>query len=154
MKRTCPICGGQIVEAKVGVVISGLSMGQFDGYKCKKCGEEFLAEHSLDLAHEEIVRTGLFGIARETRLTLPTVAGFWSASDKRLWATGFYSRADTVHRRFVFYSSSPVLEASVSASSSNRTRVEGDSHLSFIDALKLEETQNGTRVEHLYQAPM
>ncbi len=65
LRDVCPMCGGgKLSPAKVRVAIRGLSMGSFDGYRCSSCGEEFLREHSLKGAHEEIVRSGLFGIAK------------------------------------------------------------------------------------------
>ena len=66
MERNCPICKGLLVKSKVRVAIAGSSVGNFDGYKCLKCGEEYLMEQSIQSAHEEIVRAGLFGILRRT----------------------------------------------------------------------------------------
>ncbi len=64
MERNCPVCGGVLSVAKVRLAIVGSSVGSFDGYRCSNCGEEFLAERSIQPAHDEIVRAGLFGILR------------------------------------------------------------------------------------------
>lgn len=154
MKRICPFCGGQIVQAKVRVAVSGCPMGEFDGYRCKKCGEEFLAERSLDLAHDEIVRAGMFGIARQTGLTIPTRHGFWSTSDTRAWTTESRTLENTFYVMFTFSSSRPTLEASLDSSLTNTMRFEDNSSFSFSDALKLEASQNGTVDKRLYQAPV
>jgi len=73
MKKECPICGGELVQGKVRVAIAGSPIGSYDGYMCNSCGEEFLREGSLNSAHEEIVRAGLFGIAKEPQTQTPKV---------------------------------------------------------------------------------
>jgi len=61
MTKTCPFCGGEVNPSKVRVAPSGKNVGLYDGYRCEKCGEEFLAESSLQSAHDEIVKAGMFG---------------------------------------------------------------------------------------------
>jgi hypothetical protein len=73
MSRKCPICGGEVVEVKVRVAPSGMNIGLFNGYRCSSCGEEFLAERSLEPAHGEIVRAGIFGKSTHTLSSSPAI---------------------------------------------------------------------------------
>jgi len=73
MKRTCPLCGGTLVEAKVRIAIVGSPIGTFDGLRCSKCGEEYLAERSIQPAHDEIIRAGLFGVLKSLPVSNPVV---------------------------------------------------------------------------------
>jgi hypothetical protein len=73
MIRKCPVCGGEVADAKVRVAPSGKNVGLFEGYRCLSCGEEFLSESSLQPAHEEIVRAGIFGEKEHSFSSTPTI---------------------------------------------------------------------------------
>jgi hypothetical protein len=73
MEKSCPICGGLLVESKVRIAIAESPVGNFPGYRCSNCGEEFLAERSIQSAHEEILRAGLFGVLRRTPAVNPVL---------------------------------------------------------------------------------
>ena len=79
MKRECPTCGGQLEPSKVRVAVAGYPIGSYEGYRCVKCSEEFLLERSLDSAHEDVVRAGLFGaMTRKAAVNSPVLVPFVS----------------------------------------------------------------------------
>ncbi len=77
MSRICPICQkGELIPSKVRVALAETPVGVFDGYRCNTCAEEFLAETSLEPAHSEIVKSGLFGITKVEPIPTPTLTIF------------------------------------------------------------------------------
>jgi len=62
--ETCPNCGAPAPKrTKIKVQVAGSYVGEFEGYSCNKCGEEFLAPETLSKAQTQIKNRGLFGIA-------------------------------------------------------------------------------------------
>lgn len=155
VKRTCPMCGGKIVEAKVRVAISGSPVGQFDGYRCERCGEEFLAERSLEPAHEEVVRSGLFGIERQTSLFFPTNHGFWSTSSTISAPT--LSATPSLFEKPITYNvtshSTPSTHSIFTSSVGDSREIEVHSSLASIVTYSAEmvSSRNGTVDTRLYQ---
>ena len=60
----CP-CGGYLKWKKEKVIRDGIDCGVLDIEYCKKCGEEYLPEESLELVEAKLKEHGLWGVKRK-----------------------------------------------------------------------------------------
>jgi len=72
----CPNCEAPSPKrGKIPLYVSGYYVGDFDGYWCPVCREEFLDPATVGEAEDSVMRHGLFGIvSRHASICEPTLA--------------------------------------------------------------------------------
>jgi hypothetical protein len=73
---SCPNCEApSLKKGKIPLYVGGYYIGDFDGYWCPVCREEFLDPATVDEAEDAVTSHGLFGIvSRHAGICEPTLA--------------------------------------------------------------------------------
>lgn len=64
----CIICGGQTINKKVDYKEFGISLGSFKTDICKKCGEAYFDEKTVEVIQNKSKQLGLFGLAKKVNV--------------------------------------------------------------------------------------
>lgn len=64
----CIICEGKTIKKTVEHKEFGISLGNFKGDVCKKCGEIFFDEKTAEKIQQKSKQLGLFGLARKAKV--------------------------------------------------------------------------------------
>ena len=65
----CTACGGKVMKKKIEVAMAGTGLGEFDGYRCGKCGEEWFDEKTVDRIQEIARKKGVWGTEVRSKIS-------------------------------------------------------------------------------------
>jgi YgiT-type zinc finger domain-containing protein len=65
----CPSCGkGNLEKQRVEERMFGVSLGEFEGERCPKCGETFLDEAGMDELEKRARAAGVWGLGKKAKV--------------------------------------------------------------------------------------
>lgn len=64
----CVICNGETSKKNVEHKESGVFLGNFSAYVCKKCGEIYFDEKTAEKIQHKSKQMGLFGLAKKAKV--------------------------------------------------------------------------------------
>lgn len=66
--KTCDECNGKIENKKVEVHVYEVSLGKFDAFVCKSCGQELFTEEVSEQIDDVAKKRGLWGLESHTKI--------------------------------------------------------------------------------------
>jgi len=64
----CIICKGDTIKKKIEYKELGVSLGNFNAEVCKKCGESYFDEKTVEEIQQKSKQIGLFGLAKKAKV--------------------------------------------------------------------------------------